>query len=227
MNEHANISPSGLSFDSDIISSATDVHIQGLTEGTKVTVNNKVYELHDTDNNLENGFELEEPEFAWTRMNQWKPYIWKCTKSGADYLLVIGSDDQPTLEEDTVTITGESIKTINNMSEDTLVITGDISGILTGGVNWDVSEGIKGGLRTPSHILLGTDLYLPKVKISGVLEPLNYTFEGGILTIYSGSLDMPNVVVYGKALTTINYKNRPYYVNVNSGKLVPNAWQRR
>ena len=49
----------------------------------------------------------------------------------------------------------------------------------------------------------------------------------GTLNIIEGEIEISKTIAKGSTISSIKYKNKTYYVNVKTGKLVPNAWQKK
>lgn len=235
LNEKAKIEKTGLEFGDGIISTLGGVHIQGLQSGTTVKVSGENYTLMDADGDLSNGYELvggEADAYDWVRTNRssgiYEPQIWRHQSHGVVDILVIGCTARPLYENGTLTLLGKDIKVISNESAPAFKVAGDVVGKLTTGVGYDIAVGIVNGAGTDSYIVIGGTLYVPNGIITGVSTDIQFTLSSsGALIVTGGTLDVNNMVVKGNAVLSIDYDNKKYYVNVNTGTLVRNAWQRR
>ena len=235
LNEKATYDKSQLTIGEGIIKDLNDVHIQGLESNTKVNVDGADFVLQDMDNNLENGLELigETSDIeGWKFVNRLgdkaEPQVWEHYTEGVNDIIVVGCIGRPSLNENTLTLKGETFKSITNVSKDELIISSDIiNGKLTKGISWKDTIGIKTGLGTDSHMYYKEILYLPKAYISGVTSELTYTLNKGTLTITNGTIEPSKVIAKGSSISSVVYKGKTYFVNLKTGKLVQNAWQKR
>ena len=219
-----------------IVDDINEVHVTGLQENSSVIIDGEEFVLQDIDNNPENGLELlgeTTDAYGWKFTNRisgkYEPQVWKHYTDEKEDVIVIGCTGRPHLEDNILKFNGDDIKVISNGTDNTLIIeSAALKGKLTKGITWDATIGIKSGLGTVSHILTNGTLYVPKARISSITsDTVEYTLSKGTMTITSGTINISQASIKGSSISAIRYNNKTYYVNINSGKLVPNAWQKR
>ena len=235
LNENAVFDGESLTLGGGTVSDVNDVHVQGLDENSTIDVEGEKFVLKDADNNPDNGLELVGPTsdvYGWKFANRsvanYESQIWKHTTDGVEDIVVVGCTARPSINNNTLTILGENIKVITNAARDPITIDSQsITGELAKGVTWDSETGIKTGLGTKSYVLSNNTLYIPKAYVTHVTGPINWELNKGTLNIIEGEIEISKTIAKGSTISSIKYKNKTYYVNVKTGKLVPNAWQKK
>ena len=134
----------------DIITSVDGFHIQGLKSGSVVDVNGEDYTLMDTDNNLDNGYELvggTDDAFDWKWSNRNKPaepQIWRHYTNNTPDIKVQGVSARPVynLQTHTLTLLGDEINSITNSTNVELTLAGHALGKLSAGSMFSLKNGL-------------------------------------------------------------------------------------
>ena len=216
----------------DIVSSIDGVHIQGLESGSKVNIAGEDYTLIDTDNDLENGYELvggsdDALDWRWSNRNRpADPQIWRHYNDNTTDIKVTGASSRPTYNQraHTITIVGDEISSIINSTASTLKLAGDIKGVLSPNSRFSVKGGIVDGAEG-SYVLIGDELFVPNGTINKISGDVEFTLTNKQLSILSGTLNVETATVSGSAITSVTYANKNF--TVSGGKLIRNAVSRR
>lgn len=216
----------------DIVSSIDNIHIQGLESGSTVNVAGEDYTLMDTDNDLENGYELvggtdDAFDWRWSNRNRAaEPQIWRhYTGNNAD-IKVQGVSARPTYNEraHTITLIGSEIASITNSTNANLKLAGDVTGVLSPNSMFSLKNGLVSA-ADGSYVHLDGVLYVPNGSITNISGNLEFTLINKKLTITSGNLDVDNAVVSGTAINSVSFANKNFLISGN--KLIRNAFSKR